>query len=472
MIDSLQEQDREELVKFLKEDSILRMIDDDRIIYGLSLSLEEINCGPGHVVFREGDAGDGLYIIKRGSVEVRRADMAAPIAYLTAGECFGEMSLIHGGPRTATIRVPEEALILRLSKSASLDLQTKFPRLAEELNRLAQKRDVGEAFVAPGLQGNTAFFDLPTVIQAVAASRQSGTLNIFATPNKPSAKLLFYQGHLVSADFRHLNGEAAVFELLSSQDSADFAFARCSDQDIDAAQRQTAIRAIERLLIEGSRRADELAKLTDLIGGAAMTFSTAIPELKAQDLMAESRALAPKVWKLITLDLTVEEMFPLINGDRYTVLHILSELLSQKQINKVAVLLVDEDPGAAGSGKANRASTAEVNLRQLVKQSTKLSTTLYALNMVAANLSSIVSTDIVQTCLDEALHEAVKKYPQMSCLKIHRGGKTLDVRGATPEFSARSDSTLALTFFTKRFLQLMGAMVYEKPTPSVQNRGS
>jgi hypothetical protein len=469
MIDSLQEQDREELVKFLKEGSILRMIDDDRIIYGLSLSLEEMNCGPGHVVFREGDPGDGLYIIKQGSVEVRRTDIATPIAYLTAGECFGEMSLLHGSPRTATIRVPEAAVILKLSKSASTDLQAKFPRLAQELNRVAQKRDTGRsAFLAPGLQGNTAFFDLPTVIQAVATSRQSGTLNIFATPSKPSATLLFYTGHLVSAEFKHLVGEEAVFELLSSPDSADFAFARCNDGEIDESRRQTTIRAIERLLIEGSRRVDELAKIFNVVGGPTMTFSTN-KELKTQELSEGSRELAPRVWKLIELDLTVEEMFPLINTDRYTILHILSEMLSKKLITQIAKLLVDGDPAAGLSAAANRASTAEVNLRQLVKQSTKLATTLYALNMVASNLSNIITADIVQTCLDEALHESVKKYPQMNCLKVHRGGNALDVRGATPEFSARSDSTVALNFFTRRFLQLVGAMVYESPTPSVKN---
>lgn len=52
MIESLREQEREELVKFLKERSIFRLL-DDQIIHGLSLSLAEKHCGPGHIVFKE-----------------------------------------------------------------------------------------------------------------------------------------------------------------------------------------------------------------------------------------------------------------------------------------------------------------------------------------------------------------------------------------------------------------------------------
>ncbi len=262
MLDSLQEQDREELVTFLKERSLLYVL-DDTIIHGLSMSLEEIHCGPGYVVFREDDESDGLYIIKQGSVEVRKhGDDTAPIAYLTAGECFGEMSIMHGGPRTATIRVPEEATILKLSKTASIDLTGKFPLLAEELTKLAQKRESGQIrFEAPGLQGNTAFFDLPTVIQAVNASRQTGHLKVMPTANTPEARLSFKRGTLVVTEFKHLSGEPAIFELLCGHDPADFVFERVADNELKAPTGKPSFRQLERLLIDGARRSDEQLKL-------------------------------------------------------------------------------------------------------------------------------------------------------------------------------------------------------------------
>ncbi len=460
MIDSLQEQEREQLVKFLKESSILRLI-DDRIIHGLSLSLVEKHCGPGHIVFREGDAGDGLYIIKQGSVEVKRNADAKPIAYLTAGECFGEMSLINNQPRTATIRVPEEAVILKLSKRASMDLKSKFPLLSDELERLAEKRDGKIAFKAPGLEGNTAFFDLPTVIQAVASSRQSGTLNIFATHANPGAKLVFDRGSLVSTKFKHLSGDYAVFELLGLQDPADFAFERSFDLDSKAPE-STLERPIERLLVEGARRSDELPKLLEKVGNTETTFTTAPHIPKWNDLPNEQmQTLAPKIWKLVELDLSVEEILPLLPIDTYSLLQALAEMITLGLIQP----LVSENqtaPTAVDEVAFRRGDTAEIDLRRILKQSTKLARTLYALNMVASNLSNIVDTSTVQTCLDEALRDATRKYPQLACLKVHAGGKTLDVRGASSELSSRVNSAEALMMLTHRFLQLMG----EKQTPN------
>lgn len=458
MIESLQEQEREQLVQFLKERSILKLL-DARIIHGLSLSLVEKHCGPGHIVFKEGDPGDGLYIVRHGSVEVKRNADAKPIAYLTAGECFGEMSLLNNQPRTATIRVPEEAVILKLSKKASMDLKSKFPVLGEELEKLAEKRDGKVAFKAPGLEGNTAFFDLPTVIQAVASSRQSGKLNIFPTHANPGAKLIFERGNLISANFKHLTGDFAVFELLGVQDPADFAFERAMDIDAKPIE-STLERPIERLLVEGARRSDELPKLLEKVGGIDATFKTPPHIPKWKELPESIQIIAPKIWKLIELDLSVEEILPLVPVDGYSILQTLSEMVNLKLIEPV----VSNTPQSEAPEEIayRRGDTAEIDLRRILKQSTKLARTLYALNMVAANLSNIVDTVTVQYCLDEALRDTSKTYPQLSCLKVHAGGKTLDVRGASSELSTRVNSAEALTMLTNRFLQLMSEKQSQK----------
>ena len=358
VMDSLQEQEREPLVSFLKERSILCVL-DDTIIHGLSLSLEEITCGPGFVVFHEGDEGDGLYIIKSGAVEVRKNDNdSAPIAYLTAGECFGEMSLVHGEPRAATIRVPEEATILKLSKKASTDLTLKFPLLANELNKLAEKREAGlSAFEAPGLQGNTAFFDLPTVVQAVVASRQSGYLRIFATAHTPPAKLTFLDGSIASADFKHLSGEHAIFELLCSHDPADFVFERV--RSLSGSAVKTKFRQIERLLIDGARRSDELTKLVDTVGGLSMTYSILTENPQWENFpTADNRDVARIVWKLIESDLTIEEMLPMIEVDRFTLLKVLSKLMDRGMIKQLVTLHTADPLASVEEMKSSRSANS------------------------------------------------------------------------------------------------------------------
>ena len=70
----------------------------------------------GEVLFREGDAGDCLYLIQRGSVTVSReiGGKESVISYVAAGNYVGEMALISNAPRSATIKaaVPVEALRL------------------------------------------------------------------------------------------------------------------------------------------------------------------------------------------------------------------------------------------------------------------------------------------------------------------------------------------------------------------------
>ena len=72
--------------------------------------------GGGEVLFEEGDAPDGLYLIRRGSVTISRrlAGREVVLSYLSAGNYVGEMALLSESPRTATVKaaVTTEAVIL------------------------------------------------------------------------------------------------------------------------------------------------------------------------------------------------------------------------------------------------------------------------------------------------------------------------------------------------------------------------
>ena len=72
--------------------------------------------GGGEVLFREGDAPDGLYLIRRGSVTISRtiAGREVVLSYLSAGNYVGEMALLSESPRTATVKaaVTTEAVVL------------------------------------------------------------------------------------------------------------------------------------------------------------------------------------------------------------------------------------------------------------------------------------------------------------------------------------------------------------------------
>ncbi|MFH1808436.1 MAG: cyclic nucleotide-binding domain-containing protein [Pseudomonadota bacterium] len=72
----------------------------------------------GEVIIREGDAGDALYILVQGEVEVLRRDPRGAdhsLAVLTVPDFFGEMSLIDKEHRSATVRTRTRVTALTLT---------------------------------------------------------------------------------------------------------------------------------------------------------------------------------------------------------------------------------------------------------------------------------------------------------------------------------------------------------------------
>ena len=71
-------------------------------------------------IFREGEAGDAWYVIHRGEVTVTKARLMGPseeLARLGRHACFGEMALIDGSPRSATVSAVGEGTLFRFPKS-------------------------------------------------------------------------------------------------------------------------------------------------------------------------------------------------------------------------------------------------------------------------------------------------------------------------------------------------------------------
>lgn len=75
----------------------------------------EIAYPAGTVLIREGDPGDALCVIVRGTVEVVKDGRA--VAQMTQGDFFGEISLIDGKPRSATVVAVDDVMLLELSAS-------------------------------------------------------------------------------------------------------------------------------------------------------------------------------------------------------------------------------------------------------------------------------------------------------------------------------------------------------------------
>jgi CRP/FNR family transcriptional regulator, cyclic AMP receptor protein len=102
----------------------------------LAAQMEVVRQPKGHVLFTVGDPGDALYVIRSGIVEVFvRNDTGQRIVLETAGpkDFFGEMSLLDGGPRTASVVVSEDLEAIRVDRGDIQRLLEKHPTAAMDL---------------------------------------------------------------------------------------------------------------------------------------------------------------------------------------------------------------------------------------------------------------------------------------------------------------------------------------------------
>src|SRR5918993_5493824 len=107
----------------------------------------------GEEVIKEGDwGGNTFYIAVEGSLDVyvrdTKTDAHNKVAELPAGTSFGEMSILAGVPRNATIRVPADskATVLEVERPA-LRLLRKLPKFGEQLDFTYRKHGLGRTLV-------------------------------------------------------------------------------------------------------------------------------------------------------------------------------------------------------------------------------------------------------------------------------------------------------------------------------------
>lgn len=74
---------------------------DELGLAAVAAAAVEVEFPPEHQIAREGEIGSGLFIVGKGRVRVMRDGRA--IAHLGPGEFFGELSVLDGGPRNATV---------------------------------------------------------------------------------------------------------------------------------------------------------------------------------------------------------------------------------------------------------------------------------------------------------------------------------------------------------------------------------
>jgi cAMP-dependent protein kinase regulator len=109
------------------------------VIRGLRLHTFE----PGEILVSAGEPGDSLYLLTTGSVRAYMRDKRGkhvPVREMHDGDFFGEMSILTGRPRSATITASSYCELLELDQRTLNEIAVKHPNVRVVLQEFYKKR--------------------------------------------------------------------------------------------------------------------------------------------------------------------------------------------------------------------------------------------------------------------------------------------------------------------------------------------
>ena len=92
---------------------------------------------PGSDIVKAGDPGDSFFVILNGRASVR---LGARRIVLQTGDLFGEMALIDGEPRSATVTARTEVLVMMVPRSKFMRLLQSEPKVAQTILATLSRR--------------------------------------------------------------------------------------------------------------------------------------------------------------------------------------------------------------------------------------------------------------------------------------------------------------------------------------------
>ena len=228
---------------------------------------------PGAVVFERNDFTDTFYSIVEGSVEIR-IDPNDPrqVVRLGQGEFFGEMSLISGRRRTATVVAGEGCVLIETPRRSMIKLIGSVASVKREMDRTAMARQI-QTYMAPGVPKS-----------ALADVVETATLETFA-----AGQVLFEEG--APGDCVHLirSGSVTISHRIGGRDivtayvpAGNYVGEMALVRDMPRSATVTAAVETETLRLEGQAFKDLMDRNPDLRRAV---------EVKLQDRLARNVAM-------------------------------------------------------------------------------------------------------------------------------------------------------------------------------------
>ncbi len=220
-----------QLSKILKSVPIFHTLGKESIDFIIQ-RLKFKTFGPNETVCKIGDPGDEMYIIINGEVKICVYDEQGNetvVATLKAGDYFGEMALLTGEPRSASVITTQESEMFALHKNDFDVILEKFPSISISIGKIMSQRlreTLAKASHLPnvnkietGQQGpRGSLKDVPLVdlIRFCEANSLTGTVKL--NKNGEKGQLEFKAGQLQKVSLGNLSEDQALDTMIGWTD--------------------------------------------------------------------------------------------------------------------------------------------------------------------------------------------------------------------------------------------------------------
>ncbi len=131
-----------EKIQFLQQVGLFKSLSDKALLDLSAITIEQIVPAK-TMVFKEGDKGDALYIVKSGKINILKRNSAgidSILVTLGKGAIIGDMAIIDEQPRSASVATVQDCTFLIITKDDFRNLLASVPEIAFQILKLTMER--------------------------------------------------------------------------------------------------------------------------------------------------------------------------------------------------------------------------------------------------------------------------------------------------------------------------------------------
>jgi CRP-like cAMP-binding protein len=305
----------------------------------LAKNLKIVDYPKGTVIFNAGDKGDSFYVIKEGTVNVfitaPDSDEKVILSNLNEGDYFGEMALLTGEPRSASVESATDVSLIRLEKKGFEELLEKDPKISIAIShmisqRLMQanlERAASEQFYRSKISPSGTLTDFPVMEVLKFCEENSLTGQLLFEHDNKRAEISFLKGNVQKINLDSLN-DAEAMDALTQWQEGKFKIEPSLFSLVDEPEEITHVEEPEVTIVEDVKLDKKptkenikkvvpdlleeflhsvFARLLDLVGSHELKDTTAEVHSKCKPFFPSLESFIFKVVPEIKIDLTKYE---------------------------------------------------------------------------------------------------------------------------------------------------------------------